>query len=71
MQIAKSVDAVLRCDADGAAGLIKQYSSTLSINADLAHVEKVMVKISLRDVTLENLRAAALTGFHPNFTIVL
>ena len=71
MQIAKSVDAVLKCDADGAAGLIKQYSSTLSINADLAHAEMVMVKMSSRDVTLENVRAAVLTGFYPNFTKVL
>ncbi|KAL7382519.1 hypothetical protein ABVT39_023654 [Epinephelus coioides] len=55
MQIAKSVDDVLKCDADGAAGLIKQYSSTLSINADLAHTEMVMVKTSSHDVTLENL----------------
>lgn len=63
IQIAKSVDAVLKCD-DGAARLIRQYSSTLSI-------EMVIMKVSLRDVTLENLRAAALTGFYPNVTKVL
>lgn len=71
MQISKSVHAVLKCGADGAAGVIKQYSSTLSINADLAHAKMVMVDMSLRDVTLENLRAAAKTGFYPNFMKVL
>lgn len=72
MQIAKCVDAVLNCDADGASGLMKQYASTLSINTDLAHAEMVMVKMSSgAATTLENLKAAALTGFYPNFTKVL
>ena len=70
MQVAKSVDAVLKCDVDGASGLIKQYSSTPSINADLAHTETVMVRTNSTDVSLGNLKDAVLTGFYPNFTKV-
>lgn len=71
MEIARCVDAVLQCDANGASGLIKQYASTLSINMDLAHAEMSMVKLSSGGVSLANLKSAALTGFYPNFAKLL
>lgn len=46
-------------------------SATLSITVDLAHSETVTVRINATDVSLGNLKAAALTGLHPNFTKVL
>lgn len=71
MDIAQCVDAVLKCNADGALGLMKKYASTLSINIDLAHAEMTMVKMSTGGMSLANLKTAALTGFYPNFAKLL
>ncbi|OCT92858.1 hypothetical protein XELAEV_18015924mg [Xenopus laevis] len=68
MEIAKSVDAVLKCDTSGLDGLLNKYSHVLNINTKLSLTEMALIKIDIPEITLENLKGAASTKFYPNFT---
>lgn len=69
MDIAKSVDAVFKCDFKGAESLISQYSSLLSINPKLAQAEMAMVtsKITRIGISMDNIKAELGSGHYPNF----
>uniref|UniRef100_A0A8C8SNW1 Uncharacterized protein n=1 Tax=Pelusios castaneus TaxID=367368 RepID=A0A8C8SNW1_9SAUR len=71
LEIAKSVEAVLKCDPDGIDGLLSKYANALSINSELAHTEMKWIKMDLPAITLEGLKAAASTKLYPNFTKLL
>ncbi|XP_030047161.1 uncharacterized protein LOC115461455 [Microcaecilia unicolor] len=73
MEIAKSVDAVLKCDLEGSNGLLSKYASALSIHTKLAHAEMELIKNDLpnTDISLEALKAATSTHYYPNFTKLL
>ncbi|XP_030047652.1 uncharacterized protein LOC115461718 [Microcaecilia unicolor] len=73
MEIAKSVDAVLKCDLEGSNGLLSKYASALSIHTKLAHAEMELIKNDLpnTEISLEALKAATSTHYYPNFTKLL
>uniref|UniRef100_H2ZUZ1 HAT C-terminal dimerisation domain-containing protein n=1 Tax=Latimeria chalumnae TaxID=7897 RepID=H2ZUZ1_LATCH len=73
MKVAKSVDAVLKCDSEGINELLSKYGSTLPINPKLSYTEMELIKIDFlkKEITPESLKGAASTKFYPDFTKLL
>ncbi|XP_057187757.1 zinc finger MYM-type protein 1-like [Triplophysa rosa] len=67
MEIARSVDAVLKCDPEGAQCLLNEYATALSINPKLAYTKMNLVKMNSQHTSSDFVKEALSTGFNPNF----